>query len=182
VGGLLIGAIAAYIFLVCRARRREPTGDYITSGIVPDFGRALSVGPSRYRPVPTSSGHYQDGTSGTSNTFIGLEYQIEPFRLPGEEPTTTDSHRAPTSPTTGPLSDPDSQSVSQTPQSTQQHQVYVVHHDGGRAPVTVYTPGGAEVVELPPTYAEGSRPRDDEQLYRRQTTRKKGSPSVGSRS
>jgi hypothetical protein len=31
-------------------------------------------------------------------------------------------------------------------------QVYVVHHDGGRAPVTVYTADGTEVVELPPTY------------------------------
>jgi hypothetical protein len=34
--------------------------------------------------------------------------------------------------------------------------VYVVHHDGGRAPVTVYTDEGAEVVELPPRYAPGS--------------------------
>lgn len=30
--------------------------------------------------------------------------------------------------------------------------VYVVHHDGGRPPVTVYTSDGAEVVELPPEY------------------------------
>ena len=33
--------------------------------------------------------------------------------------------------------------------------VYVVHHDGGRAPVTVYTADGTEVVELPPRYGEG---------------------------
>ncbi|KAG8697222.1 hypothetical protein FRC09_008006, partial [Ceratobasidium sp. 395] len=32
-------------------------------------------------------------------------------------------------------------------------QVYVVHHDGGRAPVTIMTSDGAEVVELPPGYA-----------------------------
>lgn len=31
-------------------------------------------------------------------------------------------------------------------------QVYVVHHDGGRAPVTIMTSDGAEVVELPPGY------------------------------
>lgn len=41
--------------------------------------------------------------------------------------------------------------------------VYVVHHDGGRAPVTVYTEDGAEVVELPPRYMddmrEGTQPR-----------------------
>ncbi|KAG9118903.1 hypothetical protein FRC07_006341 [Ceratobasidium sp. 392] len=41
-------------------------------------------------------------------------------------------------------------------------QVYVVHHDGGRAPVTIMTSDGAEVVELPPGYAavpESSRGR-----------------------
>ncbi|CUA68161.1 hypothetical protein RSOLAG22IIIB_03400 [Rhizoctonia solani] len=32
-------------------------------------------------------------------------------------------------------------------------QVYVVHHDGGRAPVTIMTSDGAEVVELPPGYS-----------------------------
>ncbi|KAH8086650.1 hypothetical protein BXZ70DRAFT_550688 [Cristinia sonorae] len=31
-------------------------------------------------------------------------------------------------------------------------QVYVVHHDGGGAPISVYTEEGAEVVELPPHY------------------------------
>lgn len=37
--------------------------------------------------------------------------------------------------------------------------VYVVHHDGGRPPVTVYTADGTEVVELPPRYNEsGSSP------------------------
>lgn len=35
--------------------------------------------------------------------------------------------------------------------------VYVVHHDGGRAPVTVYTDDGAEVVELPPRYTDDRR-------------------------
>lgn len=33
--------------------------------------------------------------------------------------------------------------------------VYVVHHDAGGAPVTVYTRGGrTEVVELPPSYID----------------------------
>lgn len=35
-------------------------------------------------------------------------------------------------------------------------QVYVVHHDAGRPPVTVYTADGTEVVELPPRYNESS--------------------------
>lgn len=41
-------------------------------------------------------------------------------------------------------------------QSGRRPNVYVVHHDGGRAPVTVYTEEGAAVVELPPQYAAGS--------------------------
>ncbi|PSS37102.1 hypothetical protein PHLCEN_2v975 [Hermanssonia centrifuga] len=35
-------------------------------------------------------------------------------------------------------------------------QVYVVHHDAGRPPVTVYTADGTEVVELPPRYNESN--------------------------
>ncbi|KAJ3556315.1 hypothetical protein NM688_g2097 [Phlebia brevispora] len=34
--------------------------------------------------------------------------------------------------------------------------VYVVHHDAGRPPVTVYTADGTEVVELPPRYNESA--------------------------
>lgn len=39
-------------------------------------------------------------------------------------------------------------------------QVFVVHHDGGRPPVTVYAADGTEIVELPPRYIEsnGSSP------------------------
>ena len=33
-------------------------------------------------------------------------------------------------------------------------QVYVVHHDAGRPPVTVYAADGTEVVELPPRYTD----------------------------
>jgi len=36
------------------------------------------------------------------------------------------------------------------------HQVYVVHHDGGRPPISVFHPEGANVVELPPTYGPRS--------------------------
>ncbi|KAI0344151.1 hypothetical protein BDW22DRAFT_1427790 [Trametopsis cervina] len=36
-------------------------------------------------------------------------------------------------------------------------QVFVVHHDAGRPPVTVYTADGTEVVELPPQYVDSGR-------------------------
>lgn len=54
------------------------------------------------------------------------------------------------------LSDPTSPGGSR--QSHGASHVYVVHHDGGRAPVTVYTADGTEVVELPPRYPTDNGP------------------------
>lgn len=54
------------------------------------------------------------------------------------------------------ISDPASPGGSR--QSHGASHVYVVHHDGGRAPVTVYTADGTEVVELPPRYPADSGP------------------------
>lgn len=42
--------------------------------------------------------------------------------------------------------------ATQSPQSM--HDVYVVHHDAGAAPVTVYTRPGSRVTELPPGYQD----------------------------
>ncbi|KIJ45094.1 hypothetical protein M422DRAFT_67256 [Sphaerobolus stellatus SS14] len=38
------------------------------------------------------------------------------------------------------------------------NQVYVIHHDSGRAPVSVITSAGTEVVELPPGYSQDFMP------------------------
>lgn len=43
-----------------------------------------------------------------------------------------------------------------SPENRTPSQVFVVHHDGGRPPVTVYTADGTEIVELPPRYIESS--------------------------
>jgi hypothetical protein len=62
-----------------------------------------------------------------------------------------------TSPTTATPADAVSTSgLSDPADQSRRTNVYVVHHDGGRAPVTVYTQEGADVVELPPRYPEGS--------------------------
>ena len=62
--------------------------------------------------------------------------------------------------------------------------VFVVHHDGGGAPVTVFTDAGTEIVELPPSYLNASptegpsssgRPSSSSASQRRQQT---GSPPV----
>lgn len=62
---------------------------------------------------------------------------------------------------------PDPISPTQTQQrSAASQQVYVVHHDGGRAPVTVYTPDGTEVIELPPRYDGSTEQRPSPQQRR----------------
>lgn len=104
------------------------------------------------------------GTMATSGS--GREYIVEPFGVPSTLRSPTPSNPGVpllpggdmTSSTTSPAngltvsgsSDTADQSAGRRPN------VYVVHHDAGRAPVTVYTEEGAAVVELPPQYAAGS--------------------------
>ena len=52
----------------------------------------------------------------------------------------------------GPLPFPPRRAL--TPESRSGSQVFVVHHDGGRPPVTVYAADGTEIVELPPRYID----------------------------
>lgn len=111
---------------------------------------------------PTSRGVTTAGGRSHLAGGNGLEYIVEPFAMPSASsdpsvPLLPGSAPSPGSPpdaaTSASGSDP------QDPTSTaagRRQNVYVVHHDGGRAPVTVYTEGGAEVVELPPRYPAGS--------------------------
>ena len=124
------------------------------------------------RDSQLSSGNSQQGrempaTGGTRNVTGGggLEYLVEPFAMPTGSPSSPPSDpSAPllqggnvTSPAITSRTDAVSTSGSSEPADRQgARNVYVVHHDGGRAPVTVYTDAGAEVVELPPRYAPGS--------------------------
>ena len=95
----------------------------------------------------------------------GLEYIVEPFAMPPSMPPSSSSSDPSvpllpggmTSPTTPMPPDALSASgLSEPMDQARRQNVYVVHHDGGRAPVTVYTQEGAEVVELPPRYPAGS--------------------------
>jgi hypothetical protein len=113
---------------------------------------AVASGPSSRPPPSTLSDHtlvdrYRPG---------GGQYQVEPFVMPGEDGYRDNIPTTGLAPSVTPSrpSDPSSQPTTQS----QDRSVYVVHHDGGRPPVTVYTADGAEVVELPPRYAEGSGP------------------------
>ena len=168
VGGILLGAVIALFFLRSRARSNGEYGKSSPSGSQQEqaFGRGVPGGFAQYRAVPSAPGQYLDGSTLTEsmspNPMLVQQYQIEPFTMPSEDGRLSRHVERPPSVTTevistpGPRSEPDSQagSSSRAGQSTggQHQQVYVVHHDGGRAPVTVYSPDGTEVVELPPGY------------------------------
>lgn len=85
------------------------------------------------------------------------------------------SHQAERSSTLS--ADPTSPSQASHPR-TATSQVYVVHHDAGRAPVTVYTPDGTEVIELPPRYDGSTNELRPPQQQRRNPN---SIPSKGSR-
>lgn len=128
---------------------------------------------------------FHSAASQDSNTIllnrIGQgEYTVEPFIIP---PSTSSGSAAatenpgdamhPISPSTtrdhhsinthGIAASSHHHQAPPSPQSERPPQsVYVVHHDGGRAPVTVYTQDGTEVVELPPRYAGYDRTRGPE--------------------
>lgn len=81
------------------------------------------------------------------------QYLVEPFMPEPSGPAvptspTQHSSTQPPGPTSA-YSNTQSDGSGSGPQQTPH--VYVVHHDGGGAPVTVFT-GGATVTELPPSY------------------------------
>ena len=125
-----------------------------------DLMRDSQISPVRLQSGPDipASGGLTQHTGGS-----GLEYVVEPFAMPSPPsdpgaPLLAASGASAISPgdaTSASGSDPAEASITSGRRGNRQN-VYVVHHDGGRAPVTVYTEGGAEVVELPPRYAAGS--------------------------
>lgn len=145
--GLLVGGLGMLLFRRCRSRRASehphPRKDS------PELG----MGTPREVTGITSGGNLGPG---------GLEYIVEPFSIPGSSPSDPSVPLLPGGSASPPSSPPDalSASGSSDPSSRGRSNVYVVHHDGGRAPVTVYTSEGQEVVELPPRYADGGSSSD----------------------
>lgn len=160
--GLIVGLLGA-LFLCLRDKRKHMRKESLSNlqGIsiyVPSFGSRYQAIPNSSDPVETSLGH--STSPGFSNRVnrqaADSQYQVEPFVLPSA---IGDVHSSsPTFAPTQPPSNPSLRSPSSVPdQGTQRNpgrQVYVVHHDGGGAPVTVFTQEGAQVVELPPGYPE----------------------------
>lgn len=169
--GILFGGAGSLIY---HRRQKEPHYDSIQmertqkgrttstshlgdEGLYDNTASNTSLLPTQRSPIPG-----------------GLGYDIEPFRMPdtyssspnpsgsgagwnqhqnnvSNVPVTSD-HLHDSTPTSSPSPVNPETSAQQQVGRIPSNQVYVVHHDAGRAPVTVYTSGGAEVIELPPHY------------------------------
>jgi len=169
VGGLVVGALAgmvsAYIFMKGRQRKARDHFVDITSGspTAAYFDPPTSGSSSHYRAVPSTplaDSSFGSSNRSSTNTMLNpltrppAHYQIEPFVVPFEDGTLMPPVRKPNSGSIAPAPPTESHAGASS-------QVYVVHHDGGRPPVTVYHQDGTEVVELPPRYI-GSDPSTTE--------------------
>ncbi|KAJ7101016.1 hypothetical protein C8R43DRAFT_245819 [Mycena crocata] len=161
IGGLLLGLVAgvvAVVFFLRHRRKRDkydplfdPTG---SNGHPNPYLLHSPANNTHFKALPT--GHYSDPSSNSltpAANNIAMQrmqressnYQIEPFSLPDEGPRHTMYGSEPQHPPRSP-----------TTPGAGGGNVYVVHHDGGGAPVTVYHQDGTEVVELPPRYVHSS--------------------------
>lgn len=92
---------------------------------------------------------------GTPGPDVGAnQYLVEPFMPESSGPTSPTQNSQPPPPTSAYSNTQSDGSGSGTQPAPH---VYVVHHDAGGAPVTVFT-GGGNVTELPPSYI--GRPED----------------------
>ncbi|KAF8995772.1 hypothetical protein BDQ17DRAFT_1412071 [Cyathus striatus] len=130
--GLILGTIGAFLLLRCRRKRR---GDPVTS--------SYGFSNPDYIAVSSSTGVMDTLLNRNSNPA----FVVEPFLLPGDQ-----GHRMSFS---GASTGEESLAGSSQGRQKGKGAVYVMHHDSGRAPITVFHDDGAEVVELPPRYADG---------------------------
>jgi hypothetical protein len=131
IGGLVVGLIAGLasaFFIGKYQQKRRLKNDYISNS-------------------PMSSGVV--GTFLNRHNGSASELAVEPFLSHPDQGTSYG----------GSTSTPDtSLGSSQGTRKNGSNHVYVMHHDSGRAPVTVYHEDGTQVVELPPRYPAGFSP------------------------
>lgn len=163
IGGLLVGLVAGTVgvFVFYRQRQRRarhtPLLNQMGSEGYTDPFLLHTPTSAHYQAVSTQLPHDMSSSSlSPSPSYIAMQrmqkegshYQVEPFTPPGDRRHSSyggselngEPHHA-TTPTTA---------------SGSSGNIYVVHHDAGRAPVTVYHQEGSEVVELPPRYIPDS--------------------------
>ena len=146
VGGIVVGLLAGAFGILAFRRWRDSRGHNKHWENPIRDSLLSSDSPRNPREMTTTRGS-------------GREFIVEPFGVPStlRSPSPSNPEGNMTNPATSPANE-HSVSGSSDPadQTGRRPNIYVVHHDGGRAPVTVYTEEGAEVVELPPQYAAGS--------------------------
>ncbi|THV06094.1 hypothetical protein K435DRAFT_712148 [Dendrothele bispora CBS 962.96] len=142
IGGLLLGGAIAICFLRQR-RKKYKTETYM------DLAQGSPTHAPFIDPFPHTPGtdSHLSGNASTIGTGASTGYLVEPFTLPGEPRSPTD---------TNPRGSGHGHTGSGSDSAPGRNNVYVVHHDGGRAPITVYHADGTEIVELPPRYIDDS--------------------------
>ncbi|KAG8954416.1 hypothetical protein FRC04_011743 [Tulasnella sp. 424] len=177
VGSLILGAVLTILALYLVNHRRDSRrGGWTPFRLT---GKKSSLVPTPYLDTPQLDGDtsqllataspydlgYSDrggqrGSSATMTSYalttiqtnqtnpgLALPYQAEPFDPNLLSP--AGGAAEPTSPAGATLASP----------VERRSHVYVVHHDSGPAPVSIYAPDGADVVELPPIYSGPNRRR-----------------------
>ncbi|KAF5313561.1 hypothetical protein D9611_010191 [Ephemerocybe angulata] len=119
---------------------------------VENVGLSGTAGPQgdtgKRRWLPDFMGKDSNSSRLTPNS-TNVQYQVEPFRMP---PPSEDGYLHPASPPPSNI-----RTNSSDPNRTE-NKVYVAHHDGNAAPVTIYHEDGTELVELPPRYQSMQQP------------------------
>jgi hypothetical protein len=158
VGGIAVGLLAgAFAILVFRRCRRSGNRNVHREDLMRDSQHGPGNSPTREMQATGAAANMASG---------GLEYIVEPFAAPRGTPSSPPSDPGDPLLQGGNMTSPTIMSrtgdamstsgVSEPADRRGTRNVYVVHHDGGSAPVTVFTDQDAEVVELPPRYVPGS--------------------------
>lgn len=177
VGGVVLGLLASLLaaFVIYRRQRalkqrgheREPT-PFISTSHDSRYDPLSSQSPPADRQAFSLQQYHSTESkqrslrSPASTTTLPREYDIEPFQPDGpshlmaRSSATGSDATAPTGPPWNDAQGTHVRSVSGSASVSNRQeggsQVYVIHHDSGRAPVSVITQRGTEVVELPPGY------------------------------
>jgi hypothetical protein len=162
-GGILVGLLAgAFGILTFRRSRGSRSRKDHREVFMRDS--QLSSGNSQQSREMPAAALTTDMAAGSSR----LEYIVEPFAMPNgglaSPPSDPNAPLLQGGNATSPRITSRTDAVSTSGSSERAdpsgrrgtRNVYVVHHDGGRAPVTVYADEDADVVELPPRYPAGS--------------------------
>ncbi|KAF8588466.1 hypothetical protein K439DRAFT_1658476 [Ramaria rubella] len=169
VGGAALGVLLSLLIACFVSKRRATTREreampfdhynYLASQSTPPLdGRSLLQQQSLSARGPPS---HPRTLSGASTGTLPREYDVEPFLYDGN-PALRHSvgNRDPSQASRQSWHDthdalsPNASATVPLPERTESpNQVYVIHHDSGRAPVSVITSRGTEVVELPPGYS-----------------------------